>query len=195
MQEVLIEKVVVNMGIGADPEKMKRAEQVMQLLTERKPIKTFGTKRIPDWGVRPGVKLGLKVTLRGEKAAEFLKRTLMAKENRIKSRSFDNAGNFGFGIKEHIDLPNVKYDPKLGIIGFDVLVALKKRGYRIKMRKIRKEKVGKKQRVTTEEAKEFVKGLGVELEWVKTKRKLEWIENQKNVRCAVHKKDLLEDII
>ena len=163
MQEVLIEKVVVNMGIGSDPEKMKRGEQIIQLITERKPVKTHGTKRIPDWGVRPGVKLGLKVTLRGEKAMAFLKRTLIAKENRINKKSFDNTGNFGYGIKEHIDLPNIKYDPKLGIIGFDVLVALKKKGYRIKERKIRKTKVGKKQRVTRDEAIEFVKGLGVEV--------------------------------
>lgn len=164
MNEVLVEKVVVNMGVGADPEKMKRAIQIIEQITGKKPTKTHGTKRIPDWGVRPGVELGLKVTLRKEDAINFLKKVFPAKENKLKTKNFDKEGNFGFGINEHIDIPGVKYDPKLGIIGFDVLVALKKRGYRVKYRKIQKRKVGQKQRVTKEEAIEFVKTLGVELE-------------------------------
>ena len=101
---------------------------------------------------------------------EFIDRLVNVALPRIKdfrgltSKGIDSSSTYSFGIKEHIDLPDVKYDPQLGIIGFDVLVALKKRGYRVKQRKIRKEKVGKKQRVTKEEAIEFVKGLGVELE-------------------------------
>jgi large subunit ribosomal protein L5 len=164
MQKISIEKLVVNMGIGSDAEKMKRGEKIIELITERKPVKTFGAKRIPDWGVRPGVPLGLKVTLRNEKAIEFLKEALKAKENVIKAKSFDKEGNFGFGIKEHIDIPGIKYDPKLGILGFDVLVTLKKAGYRVKVRKIRKEKLGKKQRITKEEAINFIKEFGVEVQ-------------------------------
>lgn len=164
MQEVLIEKVTVNIGVGSEPDRMKKGEQVIKLITGMKPTKTFGTKRIPDWGVRPGVPLGLKVTIRGEKAKEFLINAFKAKENKIKGKSFDKEGNFGFGIHEHIDLPGIKYDPKLGIMGFDVLVTLKKRGQRVKVRKIEKAKIGKKQRVSKEEAKEFVKNLGVAIE-------------------------------
>ena len=163
MQEVLIEKIVVNMGIGADPEKMKRGEQVIKQITGEKPVKTSGNKRIPDWGLRPGVPIGLKVTLRGTDAANFLKNAFIAKDNKLNKKSFDKEGNFGFGIKEHIDLPGVKYDPKLGIIGFDVLVTLKKRGHRVKRRKIMQAKVGHKQRVQPEEAIEFVKTMGVEV--------------------------------
>lgn len=164
MQEVLIEKVVVNMGFGADPERMKKAEQVIKVITGKKPLKTTSTKRIPDWGVRPGVPLGLKVTLRGDEAKEFLLNALRAKENKINSKSFDKEGNFGFGIQEHIDLPGIKYDPKVGIMGFDVLVTLKKKGYRVKLRKIEKRKIGKKQRVTKEEGIEFLKSMGVEVQ-------------------------------
>lgn len=164
MKEVLIEKVVVNIGVGADPTRMKRAEQIIQQITGKKPLKTSGKKRIPDWGVRPGLELGLKVTLRKEEAMEFVKKVLPAKENKLSTKSFDKEGNFGFGIHEHIDIPGIKYDPKLGIIGFDVLVSLRKKGYRIKYRKIQNRKVGQKQRVTKEEAMEFVKNLGVELE-------------------------------
>lgn len=163
MQEIFIEKVVVNMGIGADPEKMKKGQKVLELITGRKAVKTSGKKRIPDWGVRPGLPLGLKVTLRDEKAKGFLMEAFKAKENKMKAKSFDKEGNFGFGIAEHIDLPGVKYDPKTGILGFDVLVTLKKKGFRVKVRKIKSTRLGKKQRITKEEAIEFVKTLGVEI--------------------------------
>lgn len=164
MKEVLIEKVIINIGVGAEPEKMKRAEQIIKQITGKKPTKTQGKARIPDWGVRPGLDLGLKVTLRKQEAMDFLKKVLPAKENKLKIRSFDKEGNFGFGVREHIDIPGTKYDPKLGIIGFDVLVALRKKGYRIKYRRIEQRKVGEAQRVTKEEAMQFVKNLGVELE-------------------------------
>ncbi|MDD3083901.1 MAG: 50S ribosomal protein L5 [Candidatus ainarchaeum sp.] len=164
MQKISIEKVVINMGVGSDADKMKRGEQIMKLITGRKVIKTHGKKRIPDWGVRPGVQLGLKITLRGNKAMEFLKEAFKAKDNKIKAKSFDKEGNFGFGVREHIELPGIKYDPKLGILGFDVLVTLKKIGYRVKVRKIKRKKIGKNQRVTKEEAINFVKEIGVELQ-------------------------------
>jgi len=163
MKEVLIEKVVVNMGVGSEPEKMKKSEQVIKLITSKKPVKRSSIKRIPDWDLRPGVPIGLKVTLRGAEAAAFLKNAFLAKDNKLNIKSFDKEGNFGFGIKEHIDLPGIKYDPKLGILGFDVLVTLKKRGYRVKRRKIMQAKVGRKQRVKPQEAIEFVKTLGVEV--------------------------------
>jgi large subunit ribosomal protein L5 len=164
MQEVLIDKVTVNMGIGADPEKMKRGEEIIKLITGKKPVKTAGKKRIPDWGVRPGLALGLKVTLRNGDAKKFLDNAFKAKENKIKAKNFDKEGNFGFGIEEHINLPGIKYDPKLGILGFDVLVTMKKKGQRVKKRKLKTEKIGKKQRVTKEEGIEFVKTMGVEVQ-------------------------------
>jgi len=83
--------------------------------------------------------------------------TLAAKDNAIESKNFDNQGNFGFGIREHIDLAKVKYDPKLGIRGFDVLVTLKRPGYRVKRRKIDKRRIPLKHVIPREEAIEFVK--------------------------------------
>ena len=164
MKEVLMNKIVVNMGVGSDPDEMKKAVQIIQLVTGKKPSQTICDARIPDWGLRPGIPIGLKVTLRGEQAITFLKKALLAKANRLPEKNFDKSGNFGFGIKEYIDLPNTKYDPKLGIKGFDVLVSLKKKGYRVKLRKIRANKVGKKQRVTRTDAIEYVKKLGIEIE-------------------------------
>jgi len=164
INEVKVEKVVVNMGVGSEEAQMKKAIQVMQTVTGKKGVTTNCKVRIPDWGLRPGVPIGLKLTLRRKEADDFLKRALAAKENKINSKSFDKEGNFAFGIKEHINMPGIKYDPKLGIMGFDVIVALKKKGYRVKYRKIKAGKIGKKQRVSKEEAVNFVKGLGVEVQ-------------------------------
>ena len=164
MHEVLIEKVVVNMGVGGEPEEMKKAGQIIQIVTGKKPIQTLCKVRAPEMGLRPGLPIGLKVTLRGTLAAEFLKKAFVAKEAKLLARNFDREGNFGFGISEYINMPGAKYDPKLGIKGFDVLVALKKRGYRVKIRKIRPSPVGRKQRVSPEEAMNFVKGMGVEVQ-------------------------------
>jgi large subunit ribosomal protein L5 len=164
MQEVLMDKVVVNMGVGADPDEMKKAIQIITLVTGKKPAQTICVARIPDWGLRPGIPIGLKVTLRRNEAIEFLKKAIQAKQGKILAKSFDKEGNFGFGVREYIDLPGAKYDPKLGIKGFDVIVALKKKGYRVKKRRIMPTQVGRKQRVSKAEAVKFAEGLGIQVE-------------------------------
>lgn len=164
MQEVLMDKVVVNMGVGADPDEMKKAVQIIKLITGKKPVQTICQARLPDWGLRPGIPIGLKVTLRGNDAIEFLKKSIQAKAGKISSKSFDKEGNFGFGVREYIDLPGAKYDPKLGIKGFDVIVALRKRGFRVKKRRIMPAIVGSKQRVKKEEAIKFAESLGIQVE-------------------------------
>lgn len=159
----MIEKVVVNMGVGGDPAEMAKAQKIIELITKKKAVKTEAKVRAPEWGLRLGLPIGLKVTLRDEDARKFLDDALSAKDKKINAKSFDNRGNFGFGIAEYIDLPNAKYDPKMGIRGFDVLVSLKRRGYRIKRRKIRPASVGKKGLISKEEAVDFVKTMGVEV--------------------------------
>jgi len=163
MNEVTIDKVVINMGVGSAPEQMKRAITVMQTVAGKSGVKTKCKVRIPDWGLRPDEEIGLKLTLRGNDAMAFFKKAIFAKENKIAEKSFDKEGNFGFGVKEHIGVQGVRYDPKIGIMGFDVLVSLRKKGYRVKLRKIKSSKVGKKQRVSKEEAVGYVKSLGVEV--------------------------------
>ena len=68
INQVKVEKVVINMGVGADEGKMKKAIQVMNTIAGKNGVKTSSNLRIPDWGVRPGVKLGLKLTLRKKEA-------------------------------------------------------------------------------------------------------------------------------
>ncbi len=156
MKVVRIEKVTVNMGVGQTGEELRRAKEIMQKITGVSPVETACKVKIPAWGIREGINIGVKATLRKVKASQFLKTALQAKENTLSKRNFDKAGNFGFGIKEYIDLPGTKYDPKMGIRGFDVLVTLERPGYRVKKRKIRPSPIGSAHRVTKEDAMTFV---------------------------------------
>ena len=157
MREILIDKVTVNIGVGAPGEALDNAEKLLQKLTNKKPVKTKAKKRNPTWGLRKGLPIGVKVTLRGKDAEDFLKRALAAIRNNLSEKNFDNTGNFAFGIKSYIDLPNAKYDPNIGMYGMDVTVTLKRRGYRIKRRKIMPRKVGSHHMIKKEEAVKFIK--------------------------------------
>src|SRR3989344_622056 len=165
MREVQIEKVTVNMGVGQTGEELEKAIIIMEKITGAKPIKTVSRVRQPTWGLRPGLTIGAKVTMRKKRAEDFLKNALQAKDNTLNKKSFDRNGNFGFGIKEYIDLPRTKYDPKLGIRGFDVLVTLERPGFRVKRRKLGKSGIQRSHLITQEEAEVFVKQkFGVEVQ-------------------------------
>ncbi len=71
-------------------------------------------------------------------------------------RSIDNEGNLSFGLKEYIDIPEIKYDPKIGILGLEVSVSLARPGFNIKLRSQRKTKVGKNHRITKNETIKFL---------------------------------------
>ena len=79
----------------------------------------------------------------------------MAKDNQISERAFDNEGNFSFGIKEHIDIPGVKYDPKIGILGLEVSASLARPGFSIKLRSKHKARIGKNHRITKDDSIKF----------------------------------------
>ena len=101
--------------------------------------------------------IGCKVTLRCEEAEKFLKDALWVKDNRIAHYSFDQEGNFSFGIPDYTDLPNMKYDPKIGIFGMDISVSLRRAGFRIAHRKKKRQKVPEKHRITKQEGIDFLK--------------------------------------
>lgn len=157
MREIRVEKVTINMGVGAEAVELKKAVEILQGISGAKPVQTVCKIRQPLWGIKEGMPIGTKVTLRNKKAQDFLKTALTAKDNMLSIRNFDNRGNFGFGIKEHIDLPGVKYDPKLGIRGMDVLVSLARPGYRIRKRKLRKRSIRGSHIISKDEAIEFMK--------------------------------------
>ena len=100
--------------------------------------------------------------MRGDDAKSLLKKLFEAKGNNVKSRSIDRMGNISFGILEHIDIPGIKYDPKIGILGLDVSVRLTRPGYNISIRSKHKASIGKTHRISPAEAKEYlVKEFGV----------------------------------
>lgn len=165
MKNIRIEKVTINMGVGQAGDELKKAEEIVKRISNAKPVQTICKVKQPGWGIRPGLPIGIKLTLRGKKATDFLKQAFSAKDNAVAEKSFDRQGNFGFGIKEHIELPGVKYDPKLGIRGLDVIVTLERAGYRVKKRKHLKALVGKNHCVKRDEAIDFVKKeFGVKVE-------------------------------
>jgi large subunit ribosomal protein L5 len=164
MKRLKIAKVVVNMAVGASGEKLAKAAQVLEQLTGQKPSFRRAKKTIKEFGIKKGESIACVVTLTKDRAVEFLKRALAAVDFKIKKSSFDEFGNFSFGIKEHISLPGVKYDPALGIFGFDVCVTIERPGYRVMRRRRKRSSVGKGHRVTREEGMKFVEEvLGVKI--------------------------------
>lgn len=157
MQELRISKVTVNMGVGEGGEKLAKAENLLEKLTEQKPVKTLAKSTNPTFGIRKGTPIACKVTLRKAKAEKFLKKAIDAVERKLKSTNFDNHGNVSFGIKEHIDIPGVRYDPAVGIFGMDVCVTIERPGYRIKRRKISQRRISKSHGIAKEDAMKFMK--------------------------------------
>lgn len=156
MTQVRIEKLTLNIGTGKDQAKLERAMTLIKHITGIDAVKTITNKRIAAWGLRPGLPIGCKLTLRGKKAEELLTRLLKAKEEGLKTGWFDDCGNLSFGINEYIDIPDVKYETKIGMMGLQVCVTMTKPGYRVKLRKLRKKKVPHSHQVTKEQAIKFI---------------------------------------
>lgn len=152
-----IEKVTVNMSVGKSGEPLEKAAKVLEQLTQQRPCKRKAKKTIRDFGIRKGEPIACLVTLRGEKARDFLKKAFQAVDNKLSSNCFDRYGNFSFGIKEHIEMPGTKYVPELGIHGMDVSVALGRPGYCVKRRHHAKSDVGLSHLLTPDEAILFIK--------------------------------------
>jgi large subunit ribosomal protein L5 len=156
MKKISLAKVVLNMGVGKSGEPIEIGKKALEQITGKKPNARNAKKAQRDWGVRKGEPIGIAVTVRGNDATELLKRLLVAKDNQIKERVFDNEGNLSFGIKEYIDIPEIKYDPNIGILGLEVSVSLVRPGFNIKLRSRRKTKVGKNHRITKNDAIKFL---------------------------------------
>jgi len=152
-----IEKVTVNMSVGKSGTPLEHAATILQQLTNQKPSKRKAKKTIREFGIRKGESIACLVTLRKEKAEEFLRKALQAADNKLSKYCFDRQGNFSFGIKEHIEIPGTKYVPELGIHGMDVSVSLGRAGYRVKRRHRVKSKIGKDHLLTADEAILFIK--------------------------------------
>lgn len=152
-----IEKLTLNIGAGKDQAKLEKGVQLLKHITGIDPIKTVTSKRIPNWGLRPGLPIGCKLTLRKQFAKELIKRFLEAKKKTLLMSQFDNFGNISFGIEEYIDIPGVAYKPEIGVLGLQVCITLEKPGHRIKRRTFLKKAIGKNHIVTKQNAIDFMK--------------------------------------
>ncbi len=162
MKQISLEKVVINIGVGKSGEPLERAKSALEELTSRKPTQCSAKDNVRDFGIHKGEPIGAKVTLRNTEALEFTKRIIESKSNKLQKSSFDNYGNISIGIREHIDIPGAKYNPDIGIFGMNVCISLSRPGYRI-LNKSNPRKLGKKHRISKDEAIEFFKNLGVEM--------------------------------
>lgn len=157
MRKPFIEKVVINIAVGQAGEKLQNAKSVLETLTNRKAVLLRAKKSIKEWDIRKKQTIAVKVTLRGKDAEDMLKRALVPYDNRILKTSFDNYGNFSFGIDEHIKIPGMKYDPSIGIFGMDVCVRLVRPGMRVKTRKKNKSAIPKSHYVSKKESMYYMK--------------------------------------
>jgi len=152
MREIKIEKIVLS--IGGTGEELEKGVKLLAMLTGRKPAKRKSRKRIPSLGVRPKLEVGAIVTIR-QNVREFLGKMLVAIDNKLMKKQISE-NNFSFGIKEYIEIPGVEYQREIGIMGFDVTVVFKRTGRRVRLRKVKRGKVSKKQAINREEIIKFM---------------------------------------
>ncbi len=163
MKKIKIGKVVVNMGVGDSGEELINAENILEELTNQEPMRTHAKQTLPTFGIREGEPIGCKVTLRGQNAKEFLKKSLEVKNNKINKKSIDEYGNFSFGIDEHTNFPEMEYDPNIGIFGLDISVRIKRPGYKVKETSDEKD-IADSHKVSADETEDFLETeLGVEV--------------------------------
>jgi large subunit ribosomal protein L5 len=131
MQIPVLDKVVINMGIGegvADRKKVDAAAADLALIAGQKPVVTKARKSIATYKLRDGQAIGCKVTLRKARMYEFIDRLINIALPRVRDfrglnpKSFDGRGNYTLGIKEHIVFPEIDYDKTAEVWGMDVTV-------------------------------------------------------------------------
>ena len=152
MRKIKIEKVVFS--IGGTGENLEKGFKLLQLVSGKKPAKMKTRKRIPSLGVRPKLEVGAVVTIR-KNINEILRKILAAEDNTFKRKQVSE-NNFSFGVKEYIEVPGIEYQRDIGIMGFDVTIVFKRAGRRVKIKKIKKGRIPKRQAISKEEIIKFM---------------------------------------
>jgi large subunit ribosomal protein L5 len=126
-----LEKIVINVGMGEaakNPKLMDAVVEELERITGQKPIVTRARKAISNFGLREGMPVGAKVTLRRERMYEFLDRLINVALPRVRdfrglpTRSFDGRGNYTLGVKEQVIFPEIDYDSVDAVHGMDIVL-------------------------------------------------------------------------
>ena len=131
MQLPKLDKIVINMGTGAgdkDPKHLENSVRDLTLITGQKPVVTVAKKAISNFKIREGMKIGCKVTLRGDQMYHFFDKLVTVVLPRIRDfqgispKSFDGRGNYAMGLKEQLVFPEIPYDTFDRIRGMDIII-------------------------------------------------------------------------
>ncbi len=130
MQIPKIDKIVINVGCGDAKENSKVIDNVLEelgLISGQKAVPTFAKKSVANFKLRQGMKIGAKVTLRGERMYEFMDRLFNFALPRVRDfkginpNAFDGRGNYSLGLKEQLIFPEIEYDKVEKIRGMDIV--------------------------------------------------------------------------
>ena len=131
MQVPKIEKVVINMGLGEvkdNPKALDSAIDELSTISGQHPVVTVAKKSVANFKLREGMKIGAKVTLRGNRMYEFVDKMISIAIPRVRDfrglspKSFDGRGNFAMGFKEQLVFPEVDFDKVDAIRGMDIII-------------------------------------------------------------------------
>ena len=129
MQIPKLDKVVINVGVGDAKENSKAIDAVIAditAITGQKAVPTYARKSVANFKLREGMKIGVKVTLRGETMYEFVDRLFNFSLPRVRDfkginpNAFDGRGNYSLGLKEQLIFPEIEYDKVEKIRGMDI---------------------------------------------------------------------------
>ena len=130
MQIPRFNKIVINVGAGDAKDNAKVIDNIIDeitLITGQKAVPTYARKSVANFKLREGVKIGVKVTLRGERMFEFMDKLFTFALPRVRDfkgingNGFDGRGNFSMGIKEQLIFPEIEYDKVDKIRGMDII--------------------------------------------------------------------------
>lgn len=131
MQVPKLEKVVINMGMGDikdNPKALDSALEELATISGQKPMVTVARKSVANFKLREGMKIGAKVTLRGDRMYEFTDKLISIAIPRVRDfrgldpKSFDGRGNFAMGFKEQMVFPEIDYDKVEKVRGMDIII-------------------------------------------------------------------------
>jgi large subunit ribosomal protein L5 len=157
MRKIRVGKVVVNIGLGKSGEAIERGKKVLEQVTGQRPAQTRAKRSVRDFGIHKGEPIGVVVTVRGSRTTSLIEKLLAAREKKLQESCFDSRGSISFGIKEHIEIPGIRYDPAIGILGMNVSILLERPGFSVARRSRRTSRVGKAHLVSRDEAIQYLK--------------------------------------